>query len=81
MILTKLEFFEKWKHVISSNIKRVRYDEPKQQMEVTFMSGGQYLYSNVPRIVYEDLITAPSVGSQFYWNIRDNDAYPFIKIK
>jgi len=57
--------------VESSNLESVGYDEENEILEVEFKSGAVYRYYDVPPEVYEELMTADSHGSYFYWNIRD----------
>lgn len=49
----------------SSNLSEVTYHSPTQTMEITFHSGHIYRYANIPRNVFQDLISAPSAG-RFY---------------
>lgn len=58
--------------VSSSNIDEVNYDDNSQTMTIEFNSGARYLYRDVPRGVYERLISAASKGSYFADNIRPN---------
>jgi hypothetical protein len=44
-------------------------------MYVTFISGSRYTYFKVPQDVYEDWLTAPSIGEYFGEHIRDNYEY------
>jgi hypothetical protein len=57
--------------VFSSCISSVDYDEESEDMTVYFVRGGVYVYSGVPKDVYEEFINAGSIGSYFYYNIRD----------
>lgn len=63
---------------ISSNLQEVSYDSETQEMVVTFQTGNQYLYRNVPQSVYMSLQRAPSPGSYFYRQIRSS--YPATEI-
>lgn len=58
--------------VNSSVISEVDYDKDTSVLTVIFNSGASYDYNGVPEDVYEDLINAPSVGSYFVRNIRNN---------
>lgn len=58
--------------VSSSNIDEVTYDDRSQTMTIEFNSGARYLYRDVPRGVYERLISAASKGGYFAENIRPN---------
>lgn len=61
--------------VSSSNIKKVGYDEDTQTMGVIFHNGYFYHFSDVPKEVYEELISAPSIGQQFNATIRNQYEY------
>ena len=65
------------KHVTSSAISSVGYDERSSVLEVEFQSGAVYDYFDVPPKVYRDLLKAPSKGSFVSRRIRDR--YPFIR--
>jgi hypothetical protein len=56
----------------------VGYDEASQTLEVEFMRGTIYHYLGVPKMLYESLIAASSVGKFFNANIRD--VFPFEQI-
>jgi hypothetical protein len=64
--------------VSSSNLISVGYDEASQTLEVEFMRGTIYHYLGVPKMLYESLIAASSVGKFFNANIRD--VFPFEQI-
>lgn len=55
--------------VKSSVIASVGYDE-RGRLEVEFHNGRVYSYSEVPSSVYEELVTAESVGKFFNENVR-----------
>lgn len=67
------------KPVSSSNIASVGYDSGRKILEVEFHHGAIYQYFNVPKEVYEGLISAGSHGSYFYHNIKDE--YKFNRLK
>ena len=70
--------FAKWLSVVSSNVKDLWYDEAKQLMKVRFKSGGSYSYQNVPLYIYERIRDAESIGSEFYWLVREHpERYPY----
>jgi hypothetical protein len=66
------------KYVKSSNLLSVGYDTKKMILEIRFNSGDMYQYDNVPKEIYQGLMSASSKGSYFYDMIRDN--YSFKKI-
>ena len=49
----------------SSAIERVAYDEDERVLSIWFRETGRYLYSEVPRAIYEGLKRAPSPGRYF----------------
>lgn len=57
--------------VQSSTIKEVAYSPVEHRMYVKFHEGKTYVYDDVPKRVYCDLITAESVGKQFALAVRD----------
>ena len=50
-------------YVDSSNVEAIGYDEEAQELHVRFLSGGTYIYHEVPKDVFEDLRVASSTGS------------------
>jgi hypothetical protein len=64
--------------VSSSNLRSVGYDPRTSTLEVEFMHGGVYSYSNVPEDEYKSLMSASSHGSYFNANIK-NGGYPYRK--
>lgn len=61
--------------VSSSNLSSVGHDENSQTLEVEFLNGSIYQYYDVPRNVYEELISAGTVGGYFAQNVRNNYRY------
>ena len=49
--------------VDSSNIESIGYDEDAQELHVQFLSTGLYVYSGVPREVFDGFMNASSKGS------------------
>lgn len=49
----------------SSVIARIAYDEEAQALSIWFRETGRYIYSDVPRAIYDALRKAPSAG-RFY---------------
>lgn len=64
--------------VSSSAINHVRYDINDHTMRITFNSGSVYDYSGVPRKRFTGLVSANSVGSYFWHNIRDEYDYQHV---
>jgi hypothetical protein len=57
--------------VSSSNLTSVGYDGGSEILEVEFKNGNIYQYYNVPQVMFDALLQAPSVGSFFNANIRN----------
>ena len=57
---------DEWEQPIStpqsSNVGSARYNPGDRQLEITFRSGGVYLYENVPREVFVELVNSDSPG-------------------
>jgi hypothetical protein len=49
----------------SSVIDRIAYDEAENSLSIWFWETGRYIYSEVPRAIYEGLCRAPSAGRYF----------------
>jgi hypothetical protein len=63
----------------STVIRYFRYDAEQRELHVTFVTGRQYVYSDVPPDVHEALKEAFSKGEFFNRRIRDH--YPYREIK
>lgn len=50
-------------YVDSSNIEAIGYDDDNEDLYVQFLSSGLYIYSAVPRVIFDELMSAPSKGS------------------
>ncbi len=61
--------------VSSSNIASIGYDEENQAVHVQFLNGSTYVYKGVPEHEYQNLLSAPSVGS--YLNRNFKNVYPY----
>lgn len=68
----------------STNISQVGYEEgqrvsfsqrPKSLMRVIFTSGITYDFYNVPKEVYEKLISSDSAGKYFHANVKNRYEY------
>jgi len=65
--------------VASSNIESIGYDETEEIIKVKFLNGNEYIYMNVSNpTVFEELVSAVSVGAYFNRNIKG--VYPYEKI-
>lgn len=64
-----------WISVVSSNISRVRYDENTQTLEIEFVGGNVYQYFDVPKVVFDEIISSGSVGKYFHSQIKGHFRY------
>jgi len=64
-------------YVDSSNIEAIGYDDDSQELHVRFLSGGSYTYHDVPRQIFDELMSAPSKGS--FLNREVKNVYRFTK--
>lgn len=56
----------------SGNIRSIRYDFTKQELEIQFFYSGIYRYQKVPLGVYEELLKALSQDSYIEKQIKPN---------
>ena len=63
--------------VDSSNVEAIGYDDNSQELHVQFLSGGCYIYFDVPRDVFDYLLNAPSKGS--FLNREIKGVYSYAK--
>lgn len=59
-------------HHRSSYIDETEYDHDTNALTVTFSDGSTWRYYDVPRGLYTQMITSPSVGRAFRALIRDS---------
>ncbi len=64
--------------VNSSNVESIGYDTPSQILRVKFNYGAIYDYLNVPAVVYQLMLVAPSKGK--FINQELKGKYQFKKI-
>lgn len=62
----------------SSQIDTVEYHFTDLNMVITFKNGSQYLYKNVSRHYFANLIAAPSPGS--FWN-KHKGEFEYVKLE
>ena len=51
-----------WKEAESSNIDAIAYEEDNQELHVRFKSGSEYVYTDVPKKIYDGFMDASSKG-------------------
>ena len=62
-------------HVESSNLDWVSYDETTSDLYICFKSKSVYVYRDVPKKVYNELLSAESKGKYHNANIKWNYTY------
>ena len=67
------------KKVNSSMIYAIGYDPGSKTLEVVFRSGKAWVYEEVPKKVYQELLQSKSIGSYMRENIVD--CYPSYSIR
>jgi len=65
-------------YVDSSNIEAIGYESTTQDLHVRFLSGGYYVYHQVPEHVFDAMIQAASKGS--FLNREIKGVYGFAKM-
>jgi frataxin-like iron-binding protein CyaY len=64
-----------WTPVNSTSVARVGHDAAANQLHIQFIGGGQYIFHDVPRSHFDDLLAAPSVGKHFQQQIKGKFAH------
>lgn len=64
--------------VASSNLVSMGYDPDSETLEIEFRNGTIYQYYNIPQALYEQFVTANSMGSFLNTHIRN--AYPYSRV-
>lgn len=64
--------------VCSSNIESIGYNEQDQDVYVKYLNGSMYVYKGVPIHEFENLRTAPSLGSYMHRNYKN--VYPYERV-
>lgn len=67
----------KMRQVSSSMIDSIGYDEKGKKLRIAFLKGGTYVYYNVQRDVYIEMMNADSIGRYFLQNVKPH--YEFDK--
>lgn len=64
-----------WINVSSTNLSRVRYDDSRNTLAVEFQGGRVYQFFDVPKQVFEGLLSAESHGKFFHEQIKGHYRY------
>jgi hypothetical protein len=62
----------------SKNVRAIKYNPEKMEMDVEFRKGGTYRYSDVPEAKAKEAFEAESIGSFIHSDIKG--LYPHKKI-
>lgn len=71
--------YPEMKSVASSNVDSIGYDQETQEVYVRFLNNSLYVYKNVPKIEFDGLEHAPSIGSYIHRNFKNVYAYERIE--
>lgn len=61
--------------VESSHIASIGYDPDSETLEIEFVKGELYQYYNVPKYVFDELMSASSHGTYLAANIKGTYSY------
>lgn len=56
--------------VDSSSIRSIGYDEDTRELHIAFHDTGRYVYSNVPKHIYDGLMMAGSKGAYMHNTVK-----------
>jgi hypothetical protein len=65
--------------VSSSNLKSVGYNQSTNTLEIEFHGGRVYQYYNVPKDIYQGLLSASSHGNYHHRRIKGSYRYTRIR--
>jgi hypothetical protein len=65
--------------VVSTEIEWIGYEEKKNMLQVEFIEGGTYQYQNVPKVVFDQFLQAPSHGRFFESSVKGKYSYRKVK--
>lgn len=66
------------KHVFSSHIARVGYDEHAQSLTVEYKSGKIVSHDGVPPEIAKQVMNAPSVGAALHEHVKGRYGHRYI---
>ncbi|HUF28448.1 MAG TPA: KTSC domain-containing protein [Gemmatimonadaceae bacterium] len=58
--------------VVSSSIRSVGFDSGSRVLEIEFCTGGIYQFHGVPEYVFDELLSAPSIGKYYQHRIKES---------
>jgi hypothetical protein len=65
--------------VDSTMLRTVGYDAERQLLQIEFQNRSTYQYFDVPAIIHEELMQAPSKGAHFNRSIRSRFNFAMVK--
>ena len=69
----------RWTHLTSSILEAIAYDPTRKRLLLRFRTGAVYEYENVPPVIYEEMLSAPSKGRYFSEYVRPD--YPYRRVQ
>lgn len=69
----------RWRPVASTDLDAIAYEPVKKRFWIRFRSGAIYEYHDVPPVVYDELMAAPSKDGYFSEYIRPEYRYTRIR--
>ncbi len=55
----------------STMLSDAEYNESEKTLTIKFAKGGEYIFKDVPKSIYDELIAAESAGKYFLSNIKN----------
>jgi hypothetical protein len=71
ILLCVIGYYFSMPSIRSSAISHVEYNDRLQTLAITFTSGREYTYFDVPRHIYDAFLASSSKGTFFNTHIRD----------
>lgn len=79
--ITKLVDKIKMQKVFSTNIVAIGYDEESKTLRALFKGNSSYLYFNVEKEVYDNLMASESKGRTLNESVvRQKEKYKYVKV-
>lgn len=65
--------------VKSSNVAAIGFSSEYGILAVEMINGSLYYYLDVPKIIYDQLLSSPAIGSYMWRNVKGK--YRYVRIK
>lgn len=69
-----------WVGVVSSNVKKIRYDAKRYELHVGFLNGSEYKYTGIDRLFARQMFDSASKG-RFVWRRLRRKGRPYQRLK